>query len=331
MKKYILDNGILQVEILSHGATLYSIKYKGKECLLHHQDIENYRTNPFYLGATVGPLAGRVSGASFDLDGKTYKMQANEGTNFLHSGPGGISFKDFEEKGYQAKGQDAHLVLECISEEGETGIPGKKRIEVEYRIQGPRLTMVIRAESDKATYINITNHAYFNLNADKSLSVANHLLEIGADKYVAMDSKLIAKEIRDVEASPFDFRKPKELSYLFENTACQPGEKAPVKGLDHPYIFGKKSNDQVKASISCPEAGLRMDFFTTYPAANIYTANSMDGGHKVNEGIESFSHQGICFEGQYVPDYMNHDFLEGPVIMPGRTYEEKLAWEFSEI
>ncbi len=330
MKKYILDNGILKVEVLSRGATLYSIKFKDKECLLHHEDIESYKDNPFYLGASVGPLAGRVSGASFELEGKTYKMQANEGKNFLHSGPGGISFKDFEEKDYSGQGSDARLLLECISEEGETGIPGKKRIEIQYRLEGPKLIMTIRGESDKATYINITNHAYFNLNGDKRLSVANHLLEIGAEKYVALDDKLIAKEIRYVAGTPYDFRKAKELSKLFENRDHEQGE-GPVTGLDHPYIFRENSDKESKASISCPESGLKMDFFTSYPAANIYTANSMTGGHKLNGGVEAFSHQGICFEGQYVPDYMNHDFLEGPVIMPGRTYEEDLAWEFSEI
>lgn len=330
MKKYNLDNGILSVDILSLGACIYSIRYKGVECVLRHDDIDTYRDNPFYLGATVGPLAGRIGGSSFSVDGIKYSMEANEGENFLHSGPNSITFKEWKEQEYVGDGDFPKIVLKCISAGDETGIPGNKQIEVEYSLNGSTLLMKIRGESDKATYINITNHTYFNLNKDKSKSIANHLLKIKADRYVELDDTLIAKSIAKIDNTPFDFREYKLISDLFNHHDSDGGYHF-SEGMDHPFLFENDNLDDsytYKASLICPETGIGLSFNTSYPAANIYTANAMDGGHRVNGGIVAFTHQAICFEGQYVPDFMNHDFLNGPILRPGQIYNEELSWTF---
>lgn len=103
MKYRITNSQGAYIEVLNYGAILQKVVVPDREghmtdVVLGYDELEAYFENPSYFGGTVGRNANRIAGASFELDGVKYHLNANEGENNLHSGPVSFNRMVWEER-----------------------------------------------------------------------------------------------------------------------------------------------------------------------------------------------------------------------------------------
>ncbi|MGX8680021.1 MAG: aldose epimerase family protein, partial [bacterium] len=229
-----LANEHLIVRITNFGATILNIYTRDCEgrmvdVVMGYKTLEEYDMNDAYLGALVGRVANRIKNGEFTLHGTTYHLPINSGPNSLHGGKRGFSFRLFD---YQP-GED-EIIFRYHAKDGEEGYPGNLDLTAVYALEGTSLTLTYKATTDQDTLINITNHSYFNLEGHCT-SIDNHILQIDAGHFAPIDEDgCVTGELREVEGTPFDFRKPAYIGDMIHKTDRQ---LTLGKGIDHPFIL----------------------------------------------------------------------------------------------
>lgn len=311
----------LEVELMNYGATLKSIRVPvGDELvnvLLTYPDDEAYLQDKLYLGATVGRYAGRIDSGVAQLQDRSIQLVRNEQNtgHCLHGGSAGFSHK-FWSKCQQAANS---ISYEYISVDGEQGFPGCLTTRVCYRMVGPMsLQIEYTAVTDQETIVNLSNHAYFNLNSVNS-SVENHQLWINSDSYTPLlGNSLPSGEIRHVADTVFDFRKQTSLGERL-NTADKQLELA--GGYDHYFLLNEiTQKSDVAAVVYSPESGITMKLFTNQPGVQLYSGNWL---------VSPFEPRaGLCLEFQDVPNEPNLDGFPSTILKPGETYQRRITLKF---
>jgi aldose 1-epimerase len=238
----VLSNGHgVSARVLAWGGILQSLKApdrtgKVADVVAGYNDLAHYLAKPNYFGAAVGRYANRIGNAVFTLDGKTYPLAKNNGTATLHGGERG-----FDKQLWQvidvASGPTAHVTLAYTSPDGEEGYPGTLKVTLTYSLdEHGTLAMEFHATTDKATIVNLTGHAYFNLSGEGSgHDILNHVLTIPADSFTPTDDSLIPTgEFRPVAGTPFDFRKPTPIGDRLRDPDPQ---MVGAKGYDHNWVI----------------------------------------------------------------------------------------------
>jgi aldose 1-epimerase len=330
--EYTLTNSSgIQVSILNYGGTITKILVPGKDgkmgdVVLGFESFDGYRqkTNP-YMGALVGRYANRIGSAKFTLDGKLYKLAANNFGNSLHGGTVGFDKVIWA----VTKIGDSSLKLAYQSKDGEEGYPGNVSAEVIYTLASDNsLKIDYTATTDKATPVNLTNHSYFNLSAGKDSTVLDHVVQLNADKYTPVNNQLIPTgQISDVKGTPLDFTTAKAIGK----------DIGSVKGgYDHNWVLNKKGTnpdsyrDQQAATVYDPKSGRFMEVFTTQPGIQFYTGNFLDGSLMQTVGGQKYvQHAGLCLETQHYPDSPNQPSFPSSILKPGETYRQTTVYKFS--
>src|SRR3990170_1095770 len=200
----------MQVSIINYGGTVTDIITPDKtgskaNVILSFDSLGGYlkKGNPFF-GSLFGRYGNRIANGKFTLDGKQYTLAGNNDGNSLHGGN-----KGYDKVVWQAEKLpgDSSLQLTYLSKDGEEGYPGNLDMKVIYTLtSGNELKIDYTATTDKATPVNLTNHAYFNLSAGKDSTILGHELMINADKYTEVNDKLIPTgNLPDVKDGPMDF------------------------------------------------------------------------------------------------------------------------------
>ena len=326
------NNGV-SINILTFGAAIRKIVVPdrtGKKCniVLGYDNVEGYESNPPYLGVAVGRYAGRISNASFDLDGKKIILVPNNGTNFIHGGAKGISKLNWKVRSQEIEENCVSVVLACISEDNEEGLPGKVDFKIKYSLNDQNEFIIeYEATTDKATPINLTNHTYFNLNKGFDKDISNHQLKMDADTFIELGKDMIGTAETSVDDTPFDFRRSRYISEGFDSDNPQ---IRLVNGYDHVFRLNKSKNNKSQIHLSSDDSGIEMSVKTDSEAMVLYTSNMMDGSLELSDGYKSRNHLGICFETQYFPNDLNSDFIETKtIIRPGEKYTQTTVWTFS--
>ena len=291
-------------EITNYGATLVSLAVAGKSgqpdnIILGYDNIEDYLTDSFYLGSTVGRFANRIAGAGFTLNGKTYFLDKNDGNNSNHGGFNGFNTKVFD---YEIR--DDKLILSCESKDGEGGFPGNILFTVTYSFAGnDELSIEFSVVSDMETIFNPTNHAYFNLSGKKE-TVLNHKLKVFSDSYVETNDEFIPTgKINSLHDNPaFDFRDYRGISELM------PLKNEIIQGYNTYFISNSNKKIKLLASLADSESGRQVDIYSSMPGVQIYT------GDYLTEPHQPFA--GICLEAQFYPDGINHSNFETCILKP---------------
>ena len=318
------DNG-MEVELIELGATIVSIKIpkgdKKIDVVLGYDDLNKYKENPCFFGSCIGPVANRTAGASFSIDGVKYSLPVNEGKNNLHS--------DFE-KGFHKR--MFNPVIDFVKnqvcftlhlDDMEYGLPGNRDFTVSYSLTDDNtLEIEYKMISDKKTAISPTNHTYFNLGGHDSGSILSEEVKIYASFFTSVGSDLIPKEISPVAGTPFDFMDFKKVGKEI-NADHQQLEYG--GGYDHNFILAQ--NKDAVAVVKDNTTGISMEVYTDLPGIQFYTGNNI--GTLVGKNNEIYKKNfGLCLETQYIPNSLNDDRFDSPVIKAGEEFVSKTGYHF---
>ena len=325
--QYTLKNANgMEVKILNYGGTITDIITADKQgqmgnVVLSYDSLSGYRQNGQpYFGALVGRYANRIANAKFTLDGKEYKLAANDHGNTLHGG-----LKGFDKVIWTATpAGDSSLQLVYNSKDGEEGYPGNLQATVVYTLtSGNALQIAYKATSDKPTPVNLTNHSYFNLSAGKDSTILDDELSLKASHYTPVNDKLIPTgKLEDVKGTPMDFTSPKKIG----------AEIAKVKGgYDHNFVLDKNEGElEVVATLYDPTSGRFMEVSTTQPGIQFYTGNFLDGTlANTHNGQKYGKNAALCLETQHFPDSPNQPSFPSVILKPGETFSQTTVYRFS--
>ena len=325
--EYTLTNANgMQLGVINYGGTITKLTAPDKDgklgdVVLGYESLDGYlqKGNP-YFGALIGRYGNRIGHAKFTLDGKTYTLPANDHGNTLHGGD-----KGYDKVVWNAEKQgDSSLKLTYSSKDGEQGFPGNLNVTVVYTLTADNSVKIdYSATTDKATPVNLTNHAYYNLSAGSDSTVLDHEIQINADKYTPVDSLLIPTgQIADVKGTPFDFTTSKPIGK----------DIAQVKGgYDHNWVLNKTANNLEKiVTLYHPKSGRMMEVYTTEPGIQFYTGNFLNGTLANTKGGAKYAQHGaLCLETQHFPDSPNHPNFPSTILKPGETYKTTTVYKFS--
>ena len=278
-----------------------------------------------YFGATIGRYGNRIAKGKFTLDGVEYTSSLNNGKHSLHGG----------KNGYQKVVWDAvqpnknTVVFTYLSKDGEEGYPGNLNVKVTYSLtDSNELKMEYEATTDKKTVVNLTNHAFFNLNGEGSGTILNHLVQINADKYTPIDAGLIPLGILpSVKGTPFDFTKPTTIGARVneDNIQLKNG-----KGYDHNFVLNKaKTGLNHAATVVGDLSGIQMDIYTGEPGLQFYSGNFMKSKNTFKNGSKDDYRTAFAMETQHFPDSPNQPSYPSTVLNPGDTYHTVSFYKFS--
>jgi len=286
--------------------------------------VEGYQnsTEP-YFGATIGRFGNRIAKGKFELNGKSYQLFANNGVNTLHGGK-----KGFQDVVWDAKQVDPQtLELSYLSKDMEEGFPGNLQVKVTYTLTADNaLKVSYKAETDKTTVINLTNHAFFNLNGAQSGTILNHLVQIKADQYSPVDATLIPTGILEaVKQTPFDFTSAKTIGERVEedHEQLQFG-----KGYDHNFVLNKHDADQPVAIVTGDKSGIVMSIYTDQPGLQFYSGNFMEGKNTMKGNHKDDFRTAFAMETQHFPDSPNQPSFPSTVLKPGELYQSSSTYKF---
>ena len=310
----IIKNKNMEVHLIPYGAAIQKLIYKGVDVVLGYDTIEEYENNDGNLGANCGRVANRIKNGTFELEGKKYHLAINNGPNSLHGGIKGFDKVFFEEK----KISDTKVEYTYLSKDLEEGYPGNLKVKVTYELSEDSLRLSYEAVSDQTTIVNLTNHSYFNLSG-RIEDITTHSMQCNCDKVYKVDSDgLIQKESFEVENTPFDFRK--ESKFIFSDDENQ------KLGTGYDHFFILKDHQVI---LYHPSTDLEMTVSTSYPGAQIYTANFLTK-RKGKEGKEYSERKAVCIECSYLPDSIHIEDHPAIILQAGKEYSNYIQYSFKK-
>src|SRR4051812_29079978 len=298
-----------------------------KDVVLGFDTLDGYLVKNPFLGALVGRYANRIANGRFSLNGNTYQLAQNNGQNALHGGLKGFDKVLWESREVKPGGEPA-LQLQYVSKDGEEGYPGTLTTTVTYTLtEANELRIDYQASTDKDTVLNLTNHSYFDLTGSFAGHILDHQVTIQADQFTPINTNLIPTgELRNVEGTPFDFRKPMAIGSRIEAD----DEQLKVShGYDHNFVLRGGSALKPAASVTEPVSGRVMDVLTTQPGMQFYSGNHLDGSAKGKGGVAYQFRYGFCFETQHFPDSPNQPQFPTTELKPGQEFKEVTVFRFS--
>lgn len=325
------DNGMV-VQITNYGGIITSIKVpdnKGNidEVTLGYDNLDSYvKRNPFF-GAIVGRYGNRIANGEFTIDGTTYPLVKNNGPNHLHGGTIGFDKVVWAAKELN-KNDLVGIELEYTSKDMEEGYPGTLQTKVVYTLNNENeLKIEYLAETDKATHVNLTNHAYFNLKDGGATQHTEHIIKINADFITPVDETLIPTgELMSVEGTPFDFRQPTAIGDRIDaaDEQIQFGG-----GYDHNFVINGKAGElRLCAEVKEPTSGRIMQVFSTEPGVQFYTGNFLGSIAGIGGKVYQKRH-GFCLETQHYPNTPNQPEFPTTLLRPGKIYKTTTVFRFA--
>lgn len=330
--EYTISNSDMSVSALNYGGVITEINVPDSSGNIENitpnfKTVAEYENSTTYFGAFIGRYGNRIANAKFELNGKTYKLGANENGKCLHGGVSGFNDKIYKVDSERGKNYIA-LIFTRVSPDGEEGFPGKLAVSVKYVLTDKnQLVFIYNAKSDADTVCNLTQHTYFNLTG-KLQPITKHTLQIDADFITPVDKNLIPTgAFKGVENTAFDFRTAKEIGKdIMQNDE----QLALGGGYDHNFVLskGQTGDMQFAAALSDPQSGRIMNIYTTEPGLQFYSGNFLDGKIKDAKGRAINYRCGLALETQHFPDSPNRKNFPSTVLKKGQEYVSATMYEF---
>lgn len=327
----LINSEGVEAHVTNYGATLVSLKTPDRrgnlaDITTGYDNVAGYEAGTSYFGGTVGRYANRIARGEFTLNGTKYTLAKNNGQNHLHGGPTGFNKRWWSAEDISTP-QEPRLRLRYHSQDGEEGYPGNLKVTVEYALtEANELKLDFEATTDKETVVNLTNHSYFNLAA--SGDILSHEATLFSDYFIPVDATQIPTgEIRSLDGTPFDFRKPHTIGERIDS----PDEQLKIGlGYDHCYVLDHagSSGAMLAARAHDPKFGRILEVSTTEPGIQFYTGNHLDGKSQGKGRTYAFRTY-FCLEVQHFPDSPNHPNFPTTALRPGETRRAHTVYKFS--
>ncbi len=329
VKIYTLRNvrGMV-VKVMTLGATMTGLwapdrDGKSADVVLGADTLAAYLAGGTPAANVVGRVANRISGARFTLDGTEYRLTANNGTNQIHGGRRGFSSVVWEAKPLPAAKNRAAVEFSYLSKDGEEGYPGNLTATVTYTLTDDNeLRLDYGATTDKATPVNLTSHAYFNLAG--AGDILGHELWLAASRYTMADEQLIPTgEIAAVKGTPLDFTVSAPIGQRIDQVNMTPS------GYDHNFVLDHELGTlALCARVRDPKSRRVMEVWTTEPGVQIFTANHTRQFTGIGGAVYG-KHPAVCLETQHYPDSVNHTNFPTTIVRPGKAFRSTTVFRFA--
>ncbi|WP_102958042.1 aldose epimerase family protein [Mangrovicella endophytica] len=326
----------IELRVITYGAAIQALRVPDRsgamgDVVLGYPDLDLYETKPQYFGGTIGRYANRIAAGRFELDGRLYQVEPNDGPNALHGGAKGFD-KQVWTVAETGEGDRPFVVLERTSPDGEEGFPGELKARVRFTLSAPgELTIGYEATTDRPTLCNLTNHSYFNLGGVEQLGTAlNHRLQVMADRFLPIDATAIPNDgLAPVEGTPFDFRQLRRINDGLRNGASR--QIVLGRGYDHSFVLsdGMRDKPALAARVEDEISGRAMELWTTEPGLQVYSGNFLDA--TTVGKFDQLMRQGdaFCLEPQHHPDTPSRSDVPSARLDPGKLYRSTSIYRFA--
>jgi aldose 1-epimerase len=324
--------GNLEVEVITYGATITRVLAPDRhgrmvDVVLGFNDLDSYLTGDACFGALIGRVAGRITGGRFNVEGKTYQLALNDGSNHLHGGVKGFDKRVWKAKPIEDPDGTPSLRLSYMSLDGEEGYPGEARVTVTYTVTRSNVLLVeTEAAANQPTPLNLTQHSYFNLAGEGAGSIVDHELQIHSDQFVITDERMtLLGRVGSVAGRGCDFRRPKILKDAIPALFQNHGDL---------YVVRRPAEDSLElrpvpiARLAHPESGRVLEVSTTETHMQFYTGVGLNGTLIGKSDVAYARHAGLCFECEGYPDGVNTSTLGDIILRPGNPRRATTTYAF---
>ncbi|CAM4120233.1 aldose 1-epimerase [Lederbergia lenta] len=325
------DQGV-EIHCINYGCVITKIvtpdqQGKYENIVLGFDNLDQYMTDSPFFGCVVGRVAGRISGAEFELNGHTYHLAKNENGNHIHGGLHGFD-KVIWEASVTEKEDLIQVQFTYSSPNGEEGYPGNLDMKVTYTLNNENeFSIQYDGISDETTLLNMTNHSYFNLSGDLKRDVLNHSLTLKSDQYLELNNELLPTgKLVNVEGTVFDFREGRQIKTGVQSE--DPQNQLAGGGYDHPFVLKENNNQEI--ILEDPESGRTMTVETDEVGVVVYTSNQLSDEGEVY-GVSSRKHLGICLETQGLPDAINNPQFPSWVLEKDKPFTSVTKYQFGVV
>jgi aldose 1-epimerase len=335
--RWTLESGHgMRAEVLTYGAILHGLWVPDAEgrpdcVVLNLPTVADYADRSPFFGAVVGRYANRIGGGRFTLDGRTHQLPVNDRGHTLHGGPEGFHRKVWQARAASAGGDGGvSLVLTLHSPDGDMGFPGALDVSVTYTLRpAGTLRVDYRARTDRATVVNLSHHAYFNLAGAGSGDVLGHTLALDSGSYLPVTPGAIPLgPPAQTAGTPFDFAEPRPIGAGIG--ADHPQLRA-AGGYDHCWVLNSQADTgelHRAARLAEEDSGRRLEVWTDEPGLQVYTGNALDGSLSGADGKPYERYGAVCLETQHFPDAPNRADYPSTVLRPGRDFRSSTEFRF---
>jgi aldose 1-epimerase len=331
----LANGGGIELSVIHLGGIVTALRCpdragRSANVVLGLASLDDHVRRKANFGTLVGRYANRIAGGRFTLDGQAFELPRNEGgVNTLHGGPAGFGTRwwAIEPLPPQADGSVA-LELALCSEDGDQGFPGRLEVTVRYTLT-PRDEWRIdyRATADRATVLNLTHHAYWNLCGGGS--ALGHKLQLLASRFLAVDAALVPERELAVDGTPFDFRRSTTIGERIRDGHAQ---IVCARGYDHHWVLDRQGDGLVPAArLEDPVSGRVLEIETSEPGLQFYSGNFLDGTLIGSDGRVLRQGDGVCLETQHAPDSPNRPEWPSTVLRPGEVFRSSTVHRFSVV
>ena len=321
----------MSVALTDYGASIVQVNVPDrrgvlKDVTLGYDDVSGYESGRAYFGCTVGRYGNRIRDGRLPVGDEVFQLPRNNGEQHLHGGLLG-----FGKCLWDAEVIERGVRFTRVSPHGEEGYPGNLTVRVSITLSpANELGIVYEAETDTATHVNLTNHAYFNLSGHDSGTMLHQKLSLATKRYIPVDDALIPTgEIASVEGTALDFR---ELTRIGDRIEAPERQLELGRGYDHCLVVdGRPGVLRLAGSAVDPGSGRLMEVLTTEPGMQLYSGNFLDGT-EVGKGGTHYGHRsGFCLETEHFPDSPNQQNFPSTLLEPGELYESETIYRFTVV
>lgn len=314
------------VEVLALGATIHRMVVgcgdgERRNVVLGHPDAAERLASGDYVGGTIGRYANRIAAGRFVLDGEEVRVGTHDRGHSLHGGPDGFDRRVWDVVSHSPD----EVVLSLVSPDGDQGFPGTVTATVRYRVDADVVSVGMEAVTDAPTVVNLTNHAYLQLDGEGAGRVDDHLLTVEADAYTPVDGTGIPLgDHAPVDGTPLDLRTPTRIG---DAVRAEHPQVAAARGIDHNYVV-RGTGLRPAAVLVSPRTRTRVELWTDQPGLQVYTGNALDGSRRGTGGGRYRQGDGVALEPQLFPDSPHRPDWPSAVLRPGETYRSRIEWRF---
>lgn len=303
----------VEVSVIADGARLYEwlvlVDGQKRDLVVGYESLADHQKSRYY-GATIGPVAGRIAGATFVIDGTSYQSEANEKGNTLHGGSTGYDTKKWQATTFE-NATEAGVVFSYTAKDGDGGFPGNVQVEVTYALnQDNALRLTYQATTDQATLFNLTNHGYFNLTGQADEAIDTHYLQVNAHQVAQTNEDVTTTgELISVDGTKFDFTKEKQIGATL---------------LDDPFLLSHEQAEDL--ILTSPDKKVRLSVTTTAPAVVLYTTGANEANSQMKTGLLA-NHGSLAIETQAVPGTEKYPQFGEIVLRPEKPYHQETIYQ----